>query len=1296
MTGSADGSRKIVGNPFVGPRPFEAGERIWGRDREIRQLDDLLSAERIVLLHSPSGAGKSSLVQAGLIPRLKRSFDIWGPTRFHQEVPQSLAGGQVNRYVLSALQGFEEGVPERLRRSSEVLAHQTLRQYVDARPRRRSAPQSMLLIFDQFEEVLTTDPMAIDAKRQLFDQLGDLLRDPNVWALFALREDYLAPLDPYAQQVPTHLKVRFRIDLLGLEGALQAMVQPAKEGGRDFPAAEQLVGDLATMKVQQPDGTFVQQTGHHVEPVQLQVVCRRLWQAMPDEDRSIDAEDLEQFGDVSEALAGYYADSVRRIAADEPTREWTIRRWFDDHLITAATTRGQVLRGAEHSEGLANALIEELLDTHLVRAEQRAGSTWYELAHDRLIEPLLVDNLSWSEQHLSTVQRRASLWQRQGRPAGLLVADEDLVAAERWVRDDATVLTEAEGEFLDASRQAQKVVDRERRQASRIRWLAIAASIVGVLAVVAGLVAGFKWRESAEQALKASNLAKSAFANNLLSVGRALEGNLLGLEISDPTGTPTAVSTLQKNLSVPVEMGVFEQHDSWVKSVVWSPEGRRIVSTSGDETARVWWAESAIEILELEGHQATVASAQWSPDGSRIVTASVDRTVRVWDAESGQNLAVLEGHGDAVSQATWSPDGSRIASISLDGVARLWNAQTSELEVELSGHSQGGHTVAWHPEGSRLVTASSDATAYLWDAVTGERLAILKGHESAVGMALWSPDGTKIATVSSDATARIWDGTDGRALKVLSGHQRGIRNASWSPDGERLATASSDKTVRVWEVDSGFSSATLDGHSNFVRGVTWSPDGTRLVTSSYDNSGRLWQSTGGETLGILRGHTQPVTGAVWSPKAPRLVTASMDNSARVWNMEVGEEIAHLGEHQLDVGTAAFSPKGDRVLTTSRDSARIWDVSLAQPMVHFEDFRTSFYSAAWSPDGKHVVSANGDFTARLWDAEKGVSTAVLWGHSGRIEGVAFAPDNQRVVTASRDQTARIWDITGQELAILRGHRGDLTAAAWSPDGTRIATTSRDATARLWDAATGKELATLLGHSARVSSPVWSPDGHRLVTVSKDNSARLWDAATGESVAVLRGHGDTVMMASWSPDGHRMVTASLDGTARLWNSSGQFLLSLSGHEEAVTSASWSFDGTRVLTTSTDRTARLWDVGSGANLAILRGHREAVMIGSFSPDDSMIITASRDKTVRVWANATEQAIYLQARSRARTRRCLDAEFRQTYLGESSAEANRGVEGCETCVPEFFERLGDASLLQWQEYIEAWQTYQQCLGRD
>ncbi len=507
----------LRGNPFIGPRPFVPGEKLYGRDREIAELIDRLHSERIILLHSPSGAGKSSLMQAGLLPELKGSFDIWGPTRVNQEPTP----GAVNRYVASANLGFEEAVPERLRRPSETLVEQTLPEYFAGRPRRKRAPRNVLLIFDQFEEVLTVDPLAVAAKRDFFDQLGQLLHSPRIWALFAMREDYLAQLEggglelvedkggrqatlPLARRVPTHFKNRFRIDLLGLGSAREAMVEPARTGGRDFPAVDRLVRDLATMKVQQPDGHVRPQTGLYVEPVQLQVVCRRLWDAMPADDLSIDAQDLDRFGKVDQALGAYYDESVSDVAGRRDGVERDVREWFDQ-LITGGGIRGQVPMEAEASGGLANDLIDRLRNTHLVRAEKRAGATWFELAHDRLIEPVRTRNDRWFEDHLGEVQKRAALWDREGRPAGLLMRGEELAEGEHWAAGNQTGLTDMEQRFLADCREAQDATLKEEQQARRIRKWAKAAMVAGALALLASVVAGLKWREAEQRRTEAED-----------------------------------------------------------------------------------------------------------------------------------------------------------------------------------------------------------------------------------------------------------------------------------------------------------------------------------------------------------------------------------------------------------------------------------------------------------------------------------------------------------------------------------------------------------------------------------------------------------------------------------------------------------------------------------------------------------------------------------------------------------------------------------------------------------------------
>ncbi len=419
-------------NPYVGPRAFEErdGERFFGRERELDELFHLLLARRLVLLHSPSGAGKSSLIQARLMPLFREEgFAVAPRIRLRGEAP-----ADANRFVYATLLSLEEARPAETRFEPDELAAMSLLDYVARRP----PPEAEeLLVFDQFEEVLSLDPTDRTSKQAFFAQLGTLLEDPQRWALFAMREDYLGALKPFLLPIPTRLSATYRLDLLQAGQALQAMQGPARSAGGSFSpaAAQQLADDLRRTVVQRPDGSSEFVLGNAIEPVQLQVVCYRLWQRKAADQSaagpiSIDTPDIEAAGSVDEALAGYYAEQVMRAAQAGQEAERSVRNWIERELITSGSLRGQVLREAERTADLSNAAIQVLVDAHLLRAEERRGAVWYELAHDRLVGPVQVDNQHWRAAHLTTLQRQAGLWDEQRRPEGMLLRGETLRAAE--------------------------------------------------------------------------------------------------------------------------------------------------------------------------------------------------------------------------------------------------------------------------------------------------------------------------------------------------------------------------------------------------------------------------------------------------------------------------------------------------------------------------------------------------------------------------------------------------------------------------------------------------------------------------------------------------------------------------------------------------------------------------------------------------------------------------------------------------------------------------------------------------
>lgn len=446
-------------NPYVGPRAFETGEPIFGRDRELRQLFQLLVARRIVLLHAPSGAGKTSLVQAGLIPKLiEDGFEVLPVARLNLEPHLTqVEEGQYNRYIYSLMQSLEEDLSEDLKTPVEKLDSLPLTDYLSARDRDKDEERLPVLVIDQVEEVLTIDPTDMDQKMAFFAHLGAALRNPHMWALFVIREDYLGAIEPYLRAVPTRLANRYRLDLLGTEPAMQAIRKPAERQQVDFhiDAADGLIEDLRKVRIQLVDGVS-ETLGPFVEPVQLQVVCSNLWEAPRPESDRITREDVEQWGGVENALVNYYDSRLGEIAHLSEVSENNLRNWVETSLISESGLRNQVLAGQEKKVGLNKKAVHGLINSYLVREERRSGRVWYELSHDRLVEPIRKANADWRKDNVSPFRKHTIRWTEQGYPSSLLLLGSSLKDAQDWAAERPNRITPEEQSYLDQSQLQQE------------------------------------------------------------------------------------------------------------------------------------------------------------------------------------------------------------------------------------------------------------------------------------------------------------------------------------------------------------------------------------------------------------------------------------------------------------------------------------------------------------------------------------------------------------------------------------------------------------------------------------------------------------------------------------------------------------------------------------------------------------------------------------------------------------------------------------------------------------------------
>jgi hypothetical protein len=394
-------------NPYPGPRPFTADEHhiFAGRDHEVSELASLVVSHQVVLLYSQSGAGKTSLVNAGLkISLAERGVQVLPNARVGIPVPEGLPLGEVeNVYTYSATGGFFAEIAG----GDNWRLKATLAQAFERLPQQKDEfgeSGLRLFILDQMEEIFGVYPQRWQDREAFFEQLAELLgRYRELRVLLVLREDYLAAFTEFARLLPEGARTRYRLDRLRESEAIAAVRKPLA-GTRisfDTDVVETMIRDLMTITVVDPAGELVTALGEFVEPVQLQVVCFTLFERMPEASGLITMDAYRKFGDPDRALESFYASAVAAAVSATGIEEGELRDWCESRLITPAGTRGLVFQGRGNTGGISNLVVEFLEERHLIRPEIRSGSRWFELTHDRFIRPIQNSNLAWKTERWS-------------------------------------------------------------------------------------------------------------------------------------------------------------------------------------------------------------------------------------------------------------------------------------------------------------------------------------------------------------------------------------------------------------------------------------------------------------------------------------------------------------------------------------------------------------------------------------------------------------------------------------------------------------------------------------------------------------------------------------------------------------------------------------------------------------------------------------------------------------------------------------------------------------------------------
>ena len=1191
-------------NPYVGPRPYREGEPIYGRERETSELLDILIAERIVLLYSASGAGKSSLLNAAILPKMaEQGFQVYPVIRLNLEPPNDMTlGDDFNRYIYSAIQSIEEGLPEEQRFTTEELVKLKFKDYLakfHARAHELNPDTNtdapILLVFDQAEEVIRIMMTDRPKKQDFFAQLGEVLRDKNIWALIAMREDYLASFDPYLRPIPTRLANRYRLTFLDTEAAIKAVQLPANSESVEFPdaCARQLVDDLRATLVQQQDGTTTQELGPVIEPVQLQVVCRRLWSNLPVTETVVTPEHIKALGSVNRALADYYALQTASIANMSHIPERNIREWFQRKLITTSGIRGQVLLTPEQSEGLSNETIWMLERAYLIRAEKRGGATWFELAHDRLVRPITENNNNWFETHLNMIQRRADLWNQQGRPDSLLLIGPEFPTMDTWMKANTQTATLVEKDFYRDSLKSHQNMVSERRTEILIRWLLVGS-------VIAGLVAAFFYFRAhvAEQRALARELAAASLSS------------MSSLQNNPELGTLLAIKALEATTD-PMHEAIQSLHQAL-------PQMRLVRSSLNSEN----------------GHKEKVYCVVYSPiDGKYMASASKDGTVKIWDSSTLQVIKTLQvvpdttkyyGYGAFV--VAYSPDGKFLAVVGADGRLIVFETTNWTVKYQVNAHEKMILALAYSNDGKYIATGGEESKAKVWDAATGKlvyELDSTKGNQSGIEVALFSLD-NKTLFIGGDNDRKVyaWDMTNGQFAyeldpqKNADGHR--VNGLAISPDGKTLASSGSDRVIRQWDLATQKLRLEIPGHSDWIYTVAYSKDGKTLVSVGADRTIRVWDADYGRSKMVLAGQNDQVYWVSFNPTGRYIATAGADSSVRIWDISVqgSYEIMTI-DAESRVRAVRFSPNGNYITSAGADgTVRLWDAKTGALVKTLKDKGVSAEAISWNHDGRYLAVGYNSGETMIWDMTTNKPALVIPGNQIPIWSVSFNSDNSLVAISNSVAIIYIYNTkTGQEVIQIDANR----QLGWG-----FATASKD----LW-------LSTIL----------FSPDGDHLAAGYSNGKIIIWDSKTGKpAITIDEAHSDIIEGLAYNKDGSLLASTSDDGLVVLWDMSPRVdkrkKMTFSGHIATVNDVAFSADGNFLVSGGADELVKIWNTHDGNKIVQpdLYGNSNLIRSVDISPDNTHIISGSDDNSVRLFSLDLEEVLE-QAKKRV-TRTLTDDE--------------------------------------------------------
>lgn len=1208
----------IIANPYKGLEAFgeSDAQNFFGRDSLVEELLGRMREHPFLALVGPSGSGKSSVIYAGVLPKLRQGA-IKGSENWF--ILSMKPDRQPMQGLAAALRSIAIRKPENLEDSLRTIGLEaSLDTLLPNQP-------TLLLLIDQFEEVFTQSE---DKERQAFLTLlhaSTTKPESRIRVLLTLRADfYDRPLlyETFGKLMQAHTQV---ILPLSSDEIREAIVKPAEGAGL-------LVEDALVMAIL---GDVSAEVG--ALPL-LQYALSEVFQRRDGRKLSLAA--YQASGGVLGALARRADELYLGLSPESQA----IAKQVFLRLLTLGEGTEDTRRRAHLTElnslASSKADLQAVTDTYgkyrLLSFDRDSESreATVEIAHEALIrEWQRLQNWLGENRQDIRLQRllaaSAADWKSSGGDNSYLLRGSRLAQYEDWFGATELSLSQDEQSFLQASIEERKRLDalaeaqKAQEQLLQDKLRQRLQAIIGILVVasIAGIIlTGFIYQQSQiaqSERDSAQSLSLSLYAEKAYQDGDSLLGLSLALDAASfPNPPAESYDTLLNLAYAPNLRAVFQPMEASISAMAVSADGQFILLGAGNNPV-----PRPGPARDGAGNEAPPPPPQGGGqgDGPRLPpwlrmppadeSAFAENLLLLVDSRTGEVLRSFAGHHASIHDVLFL-EGNRAASSSSEGLVLVWNLESGEILYQ------------WNVGRSRHISLDT----------SGELLLVSLNAEP-----------------NSNGIHILYDLSTGEEIRRIEPKTSALWGGSLFPDGEHGLSVHWDGVLVVWDVETGAEVARLVAEFDLQRHESYrveiSADGQRIVISGLGESLQIWNWQA-DTLQAISSPSERPHRIVLDEVGERMIWVTQDGVIDIWDLENGQLERRLSLYGIAndnwVNQFAIDEEGrTAIFGFENGSIEVWDFYTSPnnlvmemseyPYTHDAAFTSNdeilLYGGYWrenpgvSPRVIEPRLAIWNLTTNsiereflLDDSAAGAMSLegdfALAASNAQLRGFSAASPNQRseIFYFNLETGETLWQNSFDE------NMGGADVAI-RPDKPQQVLTVWGRSIRLWDTASGEVLKTYEGHQNNVIHITFSPDGSQFLSSGgEDNKVLLWDVETGE---ILR-EFDTELRSEllvFHPNGEMALTARAGNIAVLWNlETGEIVQSFEGHGNFVRDAVFSADATRLWTASENGEIIAWNVESG-----LEEYRYEVSAAQFwdidiSPNGEFIVGVTSDRLI-IW---------------------------------------------------------------------------------